>query len=125
LFVSTTFAVTPAAAQRASDCGQLSDPGGDTTFTYVQQNSGDSAAILAGLINAMIKNVQVPVTVADVLNNNTVSVVCVTDSLNNNHLEILKNIDIDVIDDISIGDVDVLAIDGTRVYVAPVNLIGS
>jgi hypothetical protein len=123
LFVSTTFAATPAAAQRASDCGQLAEADGKT-FTYVQQNSGDSAAVMAGVVNAAIQNVQaaVPVTLSDLAAN--VSVVCVSDSLNNNHLEILKNIDVDVIKDITIGDVNVLAIDtiNNKVYVAPADL---
>ena len=57
--------------------------------------------MLTGLVNAAIQNVEadVPVTLQNV--QAPISVVCVTDSLNGNHLEILKNIDVDVIDDIT------------------------
>lgn len=82
---------------------------------------------MSGLVNAALQNTEldVPVTLQGLAAN--VSVVCVTDSLNSNHLEILKNIDIDVIDDVTIGqvlgDVNVLAIDtgGSIIYVAPTN----
>ena len=115
---------SPANAQPASDCGQLANSAGNT-FTYTDQNRSNSAAVMSGLVNAALQNVEldVPVTLQGLAAN--VSVVCVTDSLNSNHLEILKNIDIDVIDDVTIGqvigDVNVLAIDtgGSVIYVAP------
>jgi len=123
MLLGTTLVAEPASAQGSSDCGQLANSG-DQTFTYIDQNRSNSAQHLAGLINAAISNVEatVPVTLQNLQAN--VSVVCVSDSLNNNHLEILKNINVDVIDDVTIGDVNVLAIDVSRnlVYVAPATL---
>ena len=115
-----------ASAQPASDCGQLANSAGQT-FTYTDKNRSNSGAVMSGLVNAALQNTEldVPVTLQGLAAN--VSVVCVTDSLNSNHLEILKNIDIDVIDDVTIGqvlgDVNVLAIDtgGSIIYVAPTN----
>jgi hypothetical protein len=115
---------SPANAQPASDCGQLADSAGHT-FTYTDRNRSNSAAVMSGLVNAALQNTEldVPVTLQGLAAN--VSVVCVTDSLNGNHLEILKNIDVDVIEDVTIGqvigDVNVLAIDtdGSIIYVAP------
>ena len=43
------------------------------------------------------------------LTGNNISVVCVTDSLNSNHLEILKNINVDVIDNVTVAGVNVLS----------------
>ena len=129
LLLGASVLAAPAGAQRASDCGQLvNQQDAAQTFTYTEQNRSNSGQVLAGLINAAIQNVRVPVTAANIgqLGAN-VSVVCVNDALNNNHLEILKDIDIDVIDDVTIGDitalnnVNILAIDLSRnvVYVAP------
>lgn len=124
--VGVSVFASPANAQRASDCGQLTDS--SNRFSYVDEpGRSDSATVLTGLINAAIQNLDV---VANVPVNGNVSVVCVTDSLNGNHLEILKNINVDVIDDVTLTDidvlnnVDVLAISGNKVYVAPIGLIG-
>jgi phage tail sheath gpL-like len=98
------------------------------TFTYLDRSGrSDSAAVLTGLINAAIQNVEADVPVTVPLTGNNISVVCVTDSLNGNHLEILKDINVDVIDNVTVAGVNVLsslnvlsvANNGSLVYVAP------
>jgi hypothetical protein len=121
---------SPASAQRASDCGQLANAPG-TNFSYLDQSGrSDSAAVLTGLVNAAIQNVDADV-VANVPVTANASIVCVTDSLNGNHLEILKNINVDVIDNVTVAGVNVpvlnnvnvlsVANQGGLVYVVPQN----
>ena len=123
----------PAGAKPNDSCGQLVEQPGDQTFSYVDAHGNkESAALLIGLVNAAIQNVDADI---NALNNTelgaNVQVVCITDSLNKNHLEILKDIDVDVIDAVDVvalNDVNVLAVDfdNDLVYVAPADVtIGS
>jgi hypothetical protein len=124
---------SPASAQSTGDCGQLNNlPDATQTFTFTDNNRSNSEAVLIGLINAAIQNVEatVPVTVGQLAAN--VSVVCVTDSLNGNDVRILNGIlnNVDVLNDsqvasgiAALNDVNILSIDtGTNtIYVAPIN----
>ena len=106
-------------------------------FTYRDRSRSDSDTVLAGVVNAAVGNILNDVEVVALNNANVqapIQVVCVTDSLNNNHLEILKNIlvSVDVIDDVTVNNVsvlngtsvNVLSFDagGNTLYVAPTTL---
>src|SRR5688572_17310677 len=127
--VSVSLFASPANAQRASDCGQLANVPGATFVSADQSGRSDSGAVLAGVVNAAVQNVASDLHVLETvaLTGTNISVVCVTDTLNGNHLEILKNLDVDVIDNVTVAGVNVLsnlnvlsiANNGSLVYVAP------
>jgi hypothetical protein len=142
LLLGASMISSPVSAQQASDCGQIAEAaGGNVEFS--QRNRGDSRTLLIGLVNAAIDNVQAAV---NVLNGaalaTNVQVVCITDSLNNNDIDIIRDIDVDVLDEadidiavligvlqnlfVDVDDVNILAVvieenKIVTVYVAPAN----
>ena len=99
--LSTTVFAAPRAAQRVSDFCQIAAPVADR-FTYVATVADRTRAPLSCPGSGQRRNsgcagghsISSEWCAATLSN---LSVVCVTDALNGNHLEILKNINVDVL----------------------------